>query len=64
MWGYKWAKVESGVTFEIASSSGTIKAVTYSHTAPFATEFTACVQEGEKPKAITDFKRAMIFFAL
>lgn len=34
VWGYKWAKVESGsYSFEIASSSGTIKAVTYKHTA-------------------------------
>ena len=57
---YKWANVESGsYFFEIKNEKGEMKGVTYSHTAPFATDFEAVAEKNVHPKSITGFQKGI-----
>ena len=57
---YKWSNVESGsYFFEIKDENDEVRGVTYTHTAPFATDFEAVVEKDTHPKSITGFQNGI-----
>lgn len=57
---YKWSNVESGsYFFEIKDENDEVRGVTYTHTAPFATDFEAIVEKDRPPKSITGFQNGI-----
>ena len=57
---YKWSGIEAGsYFFELKDENGDVSSITYSHTAPFVTDFEAVVEKNTPPKSITGFQKGI-----